>query len=102
MFRKKNKIDYWYAASILRNRIPELKEIDSEKLKHCLMTTRPQMEYYEVAAKPVKFWVRLTLPFAIIAALLMIVFMPFTFIFTGQWGYSDKFGYNWFKSLKLT
>jgi len=102
MYRRKRKIDYWYASSILKNSIPELKNVDSEMMKHYLMTTKPQMEFYEVAVKPVKFWLRLTFPLAFILLLLMFVSIPFKFILTGKWLYEYNGIYNWFKALHLT
>jgi len=55
---------------------------------------------------PVKWWMRLTLPFAIIIMTFIFIYLPFHFIFTGNWGYSVGKSsppkiLNWFRALKL-
>lgn len=81
---------------------PELSKIDSEEL--CDRFIELNMEFYCEEKAPVNFWMRLTLPFALITILLMIVGLPITFFITGNWGYTlgDKNSLlNWFRALRL-
>ena len=81
---------------------PELKYIKSEEL--CDRLRRLNLEFYYEVKTPVKPWIRLTLPLALIMWLLMFIGLPFTFIITGSWGYgyNDKnIIRNWFKQLRL-
>ena len=81
---------------------PELKRLTSEEL--CDRFIELGLEFYAEKQTPVPVWLRLTLPFAIITMLIMLIGLPITFIITGKWHYnlSDKnIVYNWLKALKL-
>jgi len=81
---------------------PELSKIDSEEL--CDRFQELKMDFYYEEKTPVPFWIRLTLPLAIILMILMLVFLPVHFMFTGEWSYSlggKNLLLNWFKSLRL-
>lgn len=85
-----------------REVFPELGKISIEELTDRLIDLKLDF-YSEVNSEP-KSWNRFTLPFAIILAILMFIYMPLNFMVKGRWGYD--FGkenriYNWFKSLKL-
>lgn len=85
-----------------KNEFPELSKVDSEEL--CDRFKRLNLDFYYEEVKPIKLWVRLTLPFAVILYLIMLLFIPFNFLITGAWGYSlnDKnIILNWFRSLKM-
>ena len=79
---------------------PELNKLDSEEL--CDRLRKLNMEFYYEENTPVKFWVRITLPLAIVTFLVMLISLPFKFMLTGRWGYSmgkKNRIYNWFKAL---
>ena len=83
---------------------PELKHLSSEELANRFK--KLNLVYFTEVQTPVKPWIRFTLPFAIIALLLMVIFSPVAFILTGKWGYGmtdskSNFMYNWFKALRL-
>lgn len=81
---------------------PELRHLDREELCDRLVDLDLEF-YYEKKAK-VNFWVRFTLPLAVLTMLLMIIGLPINFIITGRWGYywgKKILLLNWFKSLKL-
>ena len=105
MYRKlKRTWTHGYANHIpnFKKVFPELSKIDSEEM--CDRFIELNMEFYYEEKTPVNVWTRLTLPFALLTMLLMIVGLPVTFLITGHWGYSlDKKNslYNWFKSLRL-
>ena len=65
---------------------PELSKLSSEEMVDRLIELR--MDFYYEEKEPVSFWIRLTLPFALLTMLLMIVGLPLTFLITGKWGYS--------------
>lgn len=105
VYRKlKRTWSHGYANHIPRFKevFPELLKINSEEL--CDRFIDLNMEFYCEEEKPVNVLVRLTLLFAIIMFLLMIISLPLVFIITGKWGYplgEKNYIYNWFKSLKL-
>ncbi len=81
---------------------PELKNVDSEEL--CDRFIDLKMEFYYEEKTKVPFWMRLTLPFALLLTIIMLLATPINFIFTGEWGYSlgDKnIILNWFRALRL-
>lgn len=81
---------------------PELNKISSEEM--CDRWIELGIEFYEEKQTAVKPWVRLTLPFAVILMLLMIICIPLVFLITGRWAYplSEKNRIlNWFRSLHL-
>lgn len=81
---------------------PELSHLGSEEM--CDRLRSLGLNFYTEKLTPVKWWIRLTLPFALIVMLLMILFLPFNFLITGKWGYSlgeKNYILNWLRSLKL-
>jgi len=81
---------------------PELKHISSEELADRFI--KLGLDYFTEIETPVKPLIRLTLPFALLVMLLMLMFLPINFIITGRWGYSlnDKnVLLNWFRMLHL-
>ena len=81
---------------------PELKNIDSEELADRFDLLN--LDFYTETKKPVKWWIRLTLPLALLLMLIMLITLPLNFIFTGHWSYNlgDKnYILNWLRSLKL-
>lgn len=85
-----------------RDVFPELRKVDSEELADRFIDLG--LDFYTEKETPVKPWIRITLPFALIFMLLMFIVVPFKFMVTGKWSYSlgeKNYIYNWFKSLKL-
>lgn len=81
---------------------PELKGVSSEEMADRFIELG--LDYFTEKEIPVKWWVRLTLPFALIVFLLMLIGLPITFLVTGKWGYrltDNNFLYNWFRMMKL-
>lgn len=81
---------------------PELNKLSSEEL--CDRLIELDMDFYYEEQTPISLWLRLTLPFALVVFLIMLLFLPINFMVTGKWGYSlgDKNRVlNWFKALKL-
>jgi len=85
-----------------RETFPELNIVSNEEL--CDRWIDLGIDYYTQKSTPVKPWIRLTLPFAIIFLLLLFIASPINFFITGEWGYQLSKNlriYNWLKSLKL-
>lgn len=85
-----------------RKVFPELNKLTNEEL--CDRFIDLKLDFYYEKKTPVNIWIRLTLPFALVAILLMLLALPINFLVTGQWGYSlgkENKILNWFKSLKL-
>ena len=81
---------------------PELSKIDSDEL--CDRFIELNIEFYCEEITPVSLWIRLTLPFALLTMLLMIIMIPFAFLINGRWSYSlgeKNRLFNWFRALKL-
>lgn len=86
----------------LKKVFPELSKLNNEPIAKFFIDLK--MDFYYEEETPVKAWVRITLPFAIILMLLMLLLSPIVFMFTGKWGYSmgkKNRILNWFKSLRL-
>ena len=82
------------------NKFPELKKISREEM--CDRFQSLDIDFYTQQKKPVNLLIRLTLPFAAILALLMIISLPFVFTLTGNWYYTETkkpIIKNWFKKL---
>lgn len=81
---------------------PELNKVSSEEM--CDRWIELGVDFYTDEKTPVNKLMRLTMPFAIILMILMLIGMPFCFLITGKWTYplSEKNTIlNWFRSLKL-
>ena len=76
-----------------------------EKLRDNEILRFSKYEIYTAAKAESKFIWRLTILFVIPYILLMYLFLPIKFIFTGTWGYGGKFIENfhkpWFRKLNL-
>jgi hypothetical protein len=104
-YRKLNRV--WSFGHL--NYIPNFDKVFPElgKLSNDEMLRRFRelgLEFYAEKLTPVPFWVRLTLPFALILMLLMLIVVPINFLVTGKWSYSlgeKNRILNWFKSLRL-
>jgi len=85
-----------------REIFPELNKVPSEEM--CDRWQELGVDFFTEKKTPVNVWMRLTLPFAIVLMLLMLIALPFAFIVTGKWGYplgEKNRILNWFRSLRL-
>ncbi len=83
-----------------RKLFPELNNVSSEEM--CDRWVSLGIDFYTNEETPVPFILRLTLPFAVIVFLLMFLFLPIMFIFTGKWGYGYSEHnriFNWFNAI---
>lgn len=94
---KVRKLDYFMAAIELKKIFNELSECDSAILSDKLRGSH--LYFYRQDKEKTPIWIRFTLPFAFVLLLLMIVFMPISYIITGEWGYKNKFVLNWMNKL---
>jgi hypothetical protein len=87
-----------YSAAIeLKRIIPELKNVNTGIIHDHLLGS--DLEFYESKKKSVPVWIRFTMPFALIAIILMLILMPVKFLFTGEWGYHNEKISNWFRAI---
>lgn len=93
-----------YACHVpkFKETFPELNKLSNEEM--CDRWIKLGIDFYAEEVKPVKVWVRFTLPIAVVVLLLMFLSLPVVFMITGKWGYA--FGkknrlMNWFKMLRL-
>ena len=85
------------SAYKLKEAFPELKQILLEDIEQRLRYSGMILVKRERVSVP--FWVRLTLPFALIAIIILYVSLPIKYMLNGKWGYNKDWLYNWFKSL---
>lgn len=85
-----------------RETFPELNKVSSEEM--CDRWISLGIDFYTEEKTEVKGCIRLTLPFALILFVLMIIGLPFAFIITGKWSYGNGKNsriLNWFRQLRL-
>jgi len=87
-----------------KEQFPELNMVSSEELADRFIKLNLNFYTEEKCYGP--WWIRLTLPFALILFVLLTLSMPIKFILTGEWRYSMKSKFmlrvvNWFRSLGL-
>ena len=98
---RNNHTDYIFIDKF-RKVFPELSKLDSEEL--CDRFSELNMDFYYEKKTEVNKLVRITLPFAIILMILMIICLPIVFMVTGKWGYWLDRNHrvnNWFRMLRL-
>jgi hypothetical protein len=78
---------------------PELKKVSSEELADRFIDL--DLNFYSTNEAPVSAWLRLTLPFALLAVVGMFLFLPIHFVLTGSWKYKSLKVYNWLKALRI-
>lgn len=79
---------------------PELNHISSEELADRFRELG--IEFYTTERKPVSPFVRLTMPFAFIVGVILILSIPIHYFITGRWKYSLKSNaklMNWFEAV---
>jgi len=91
------KADEYSAATELMKRLPDLGGLDTETMWDAIRFS--DLEIYKIKNKPVPLWLRLTLPFGLVAAVVLFIGLPVNFMFTGQWGYNWLWLKNWFSAL---
>jgi hypothetical protein len=94
------KMDKFSSAVELINRIPELKKINSEYIIDNMRGSN--MEFYYKEEIKTSLLIRLTLPFALIIMLILLIVMPINYIISGKWGYKWLWFANWLESLNIT
>lgn len=86
----------------LKKVFPELSKIDSEEMADRFIELG--LDFYTEEKVPVSFRLRLTMPFALLIMILMLIGIPINFLIRGQWGYAlgeKNRILNWFRSLRL-
>lgn len=85
-----------------RETFPELNKVSREEM--CNRWKTLGINFYTEEKGEVKGWIRLTLPFALILFILMLIGLPIVFMLTGKWSYGigEKSRlHNWFSELRL-
>ncbi len=91
------KKDYYFTAIELQKRLRGLKNSSVDDIENDLRGTNLQFYYTESVSA--SLWIRLTLPFAFIVMIGLIIFMPINFMITGRWGYKWESLTNWFRAV---
>lgn len=105
LFKKLNRVSsngYLHYIPNFDKQFPELSKIGSEEMADRFRNLN--VHFYSEVKEPVKGYLRLTLPFALIMIILMYIGLPIWFVISGTWGYTmgrkSKI-LNWFNALKL-
>lgn len=84
-----------------RNTFPELSEVSDEEIK--MRFNKLNVNFYNIAKVDKSRWfIRITLPFGIVIILFLIFYLPYNYMFTGDWRYDiskNKLLYNWLSEL---
>lgn len=96
-FWRLRRQDYWMAAIELKRAIPELKDSDTDRLASYIRSSK--LNFYEQEKAPTSRWMRITLPFGLIAMLILFILMPINYMIVGQWGYKWRWLTNWLRAL---
>ena len=106
IFRKLKRVwshnQYCYIPKF-QETFPELRNVSYEDM--CDRWRSLKIDFYTEEKTEAKWWVRLTLPIAFTLYILMFMWIPFLYIFTGKWGYSlghNSRVLNWFRSLGIS
>lgn len=81
---------------------PELKNLTREELADRFKSLG--VEFYTVERKSIPILIRLTMPFAFVTVIIMVLFMPFHYLISGRWHYSLKDNcklFNWLTAIGL-
>lgn len=79
---------------------PELKNVSDKDMADRFR--KLGIEFYTTERKPVPLLVRLTMPFAFITVVIMLILSPIHFFITGKWRYNLKTNgklMNWFDAV---
>ena len=88
----------------LEKSIPELTNYQKEKMRDFDFLRSSPFEFYIRRKKVKKVWLRFSIIFFPIVWILIYLSLPFNFILTGSWGYSNKsikWFTNWINELGL-
>ncbi len=96
-FWRLSRKDGYFTAIELKRILPELKNSYTETIEDNLRHSDLEFYYKEKVKSP--FWIRLTLPFALLVMLTLFILMPINYIITGHWGYKFVPLTNWLRSL---
>lgn len=99
LFRKKRRENIESLAFDLKYKIPELRNVELDYIKHYLLQLR--IEVYKSDLKTIPWYMRLTMPFALLMIVLLFIFSPFHFLITGRWSYDILWLQNWLSSLRF-
>jgi hypothetical protein len=96
-FWRLKKKDYFMMALELQKRMPELNYVNSDIIVDRLRGSG--ITFYEQESVPSPLWLRLTLPFGLIAMLVLFLLLPVNYMICGRWGYKWEWLINWFRAL---
>jgi len=96
-FWKRRKADWYEVTDVLKKSFPELKNYYPDDVVSYLRCC--SLEFYKKEKIKTNPLIRITLPFAFVFAIILIVISPISYIITGKWGYKMNWVGNWFKHL---
>ncbi len=98
-FWKIKNSNYSDTATQLKKCIPHLKKMDHDALVDHLRGSNLSFIKQECVKTPL--YMRFTLPFGLLAMVVLILISPLKFIITGKWHYRWLWLTNWFRALSF-
>ncbi len=96
-FWRLKKINYYFAAIKLHKILSKLNKYSVEEIEDELRSSN--LEIYEEERIQNNILIRLTMPFALLTMLVLILLSPINYILSGHWGYKWLPLRNWFRAL---
>ena len=94
-FHRYKKTSDYKVSDWLEKSIPELTPYQKQKIRDYEIVRFAPFEFFEKREKINSFWFRLTIIFIPIPFIIFFIALPFSFLFTGYWGYKSKVT-NWY------
>lgn len=99
MYFEKKLLNYHQTAIELKGILRELKDSYVHEISDQLRGHNLHVIKQERKSSP--WYVRITLPIALVVVLLVVISTPFKYMLTGSWGYDENKLFNWFRSVGL-
>lgn len=90
-------LDYYWTAIELKQHLPMLDKYTIDNIVDHLRGSGIHLIKERKSETPK--WIRFTLPIAFVTLLLMLLFLPIHFMFSGSWNYENKKISNWFRAV---
>lgn len=101
--RNIQKANDYEVENWLKESIPELTSYQKSKIYDNEIIRFSPFEFYKEKETTSNIWLRLSVIFLPVVWIILLLFLPITFILTGRWGYNKRFNWilNWMDKVKI-